>query len=102
MGREATRREMSYLDAGIEAFYMAQELDTSLDLEGAVRAAIDCAVNTAQRGITRGTRDDILEKAEDLDDNEESDLFEDGPAALLWYAKLLDDMLPPEQRLDTQ
>lgn len=100
MGREATRREMSYVEAGVEVFYL--EANGDLDTEGAVRAAIEAAVATAHRGFIRGTRDDILEKAEDLDADEGNDLNEDGVASLLWYAKLLDETLPHEQRIENQ
>lgn len=66
----------------------------------AFRAAIEAALNKAHRGFIAGVRDDILDKAEELDIDEDSDLVDDGPAALLSYAKLLDDTLPPEQRLE--
>lgn len=99
MGREATRREMSPEQAGMEVFGM-ELLNGGGNVEAAVRAAIEAAVATAHRGFIQGTRADILEKAEDLDDDEESDLVEDGVAALLWYAKLLDETLPPELRLE--
>lgn len=100
MGRDATGREVSYIDAGVEVFYM--EASQGLDTEGAVRAAIEAAVATAHRGFTRGTRDDILEKAEDLDATEnpgDDSIVFDGAAALMWYAHLLDETLPPEQQL---
>lgn len=97
MGREATRREMSPVDAGMEAFYIAQAVNG--DLERCVREAIAAGVETAYRAWSQDIRDDVLAKAEALDDDDECDLQEDGVAALLWYGYTLDGALPPEQQL---
>ena len=101
MGRETTRREASPLASGMEVYFMEHESGT--ELESAVMRAIEAGVATAHRAFTRATRDDILEKAENMDhswDDLMSELSEDGPAALIWYASLLDETLPPEQRLE--
>lgn len=94
MGREATRREMSYRDTALEVWDM--ELAQGGSVKGCMLAAVEAAVATALRGQTIGIRDDILEKAEDIDADEDNDLNEDGPAALIFYAMLLDETLPPE------
>lgn len=97
MGREATGREVNYLEAGMEVFGM-ELLDTQ-NVETSVRAAIEAAVATARRAWSRDIRDDVMEKSEDLDNDPDCDLNGDGVAALLWYAYLLDEELPPEQQL---
>lgn len=101
MGRNASGRAESPLEAGLDLYRFEIEHMGS-NHEDALVTAINAAVSTAHRCFTRGTRDDILEKAEDLDDDETNDLNDDGPAALLWYAKLLDETLPHEQRLENQ
>lgn len=101
MGREATRREMSYHDAAAEVWDLEFTHGTT-SAKQAMLAAVEAAVATAHRGFIRGTRDDILEKAEDLDADEDDDLNNDGVASLVWYAMLLDETLPPEQRMENQ
>jgi hypothetical protein len=106
MGRQATGRAPTHEDVVDHAVWV---YDETLEFDPrnpndahakALRAAIEAALNMAHRGFIQGTRDDIIEKAVDLDTDEENDMNEDGVASLLWYAKLLDETLPPENRLD--
>lgn len=98
MGRNAPRREMSYGQAALETYRM--EIEHGVPHETALASAVECAVATANRAFTVGTRDDILEKAEDIDNDEGNGFQDDGPAALIFYAYLLDETLPPELRLN--
>ena len=96
MGREATRREMNYMASAMEVFSISRQMNT--DVERAVREAVEAAINVFHRRVVIGIRDDLMEKAEDLDADYENDLTLDGVASLLWYAYLLDETLPPEYR----
>jgi hypothetical protein len=102
MGREATRREMSPMESGLETFKLQQAMGyhEGIYQEEAMMTAIQAAVETGRRIFIREMRDMLLYKAEELDSDEDNDLFDDGPAALLSYAKDLDEMLPFEQRLE--
>jgi hypothetical protein len=93
---------MDPIAVGLEVFQIQQALGygRGISQEEALTKAIKAAVIADRRGYIQTVRDDILEKAEELDDDAENDMFEDGPAALLWYAKILDDLLPPEHRLE--
>lgn len=100
MGRDTTGREMNSTQSGIQAYEL--EIILGHDHETALRAALEASIHVARREFTRGTRADILEKAEDLDATEnpgDDSIVFDGAAALIWYAELLDETLPPEQRL---
>lgn len=96
MGRQTSGREMNSTDSGIEAYRL--EMAVSNDHEVAIRAALEAAIHVARRDFTGSIRDDLMKIAEDLDSGED-DLAEDGVASLIWYAKNLDDALPPELRL---
>ena len=96
MGREATRREVGYQEAALETFELERTLGASED--AAIVKAVEAAVSTYRRSFIVGVRDDLLYKAEELDADEDNDLNEDGPAALIWYAIGIDETLPPEQR----
>jgi hypothetical protein len=101
MRREAPGREVNSTQSGIEAYDL--EISLGRDHEAALRSALEAAIHVAWREFYRATRDDILEKAEDMDLSSDvlmDDLSTDGPASLIWYAALLDETLPPEQRLD--
>lgn len=106
MGREATGRAPDFEDILSHCRWVFDETlefdprDADTAFDKAFRAAIEAALNTSHRGFVQGVRDDILEKALDLDNDEDNDMNEDGVASLLSYAKLLDDMLPPENRLE--
>jgi hypothetical protein len=96
MAPAIARREASYKEAAKEAFGM-ELIANGGNVESAVSACIEVAVATAHRDFVISIRDDILEKAEDLDASD-NDMNDDGPAALIWYAILLDEILPPELR----
>lgn len=74
------------------------EAQLGADDDEALRRAFRTAIHRAQQGFIMEVRDDILEQAETLDADEESDLIEDGVASLIWYAIVLDEKLPPELR----
>lgn len=99
MGRETTGREMNYVDSALEVFHMETQLGATDD--EALVSAIESAVSSAQRAFIAEVRDDILSKAEELDDDEDNDLVDDGVASLIWYAICLDERLPPEQRKES-
>lgn len=96
MGREATRRETGYLQAGLDVYLM--ETHAGITKADALVHAIEAAVATAHRGFVQDARDDVMRRAEFLD-TEDVDFSDDGVASLLWYAKSLDDTLPLEMRL---
>lgn len=90
--------EMPYKEAGLEVFGM--EILQGTEITRAVSAAIESAVQTAQREFLAGVRDDLLVQAEALDADEESAFWDDGPGALILYAYEIDQRLPMEQRKD--
>jgi hypothetical protein len=105
MGRETSRRAPGFEQILSHAAWVYEEtawmaINDPECFEKAFRAAIDAAINKAHQGFTIGVLDDILEKAEDLDADPDNDLNEDGVASLIWYAKLLDETLPEELRLE--
>lgn len=97
MGQDTTGRAATPLEAGLATFEFARRVTD--DLERAVTEAIASAVVAAHRGFVQATRDDILEKAVDLSNEEDNDINDDGVASLIWYAQLLDETLPPDYRL---
>lgn len=99
MGREATGREMSAVDAAMEVFRMETALGATDD--DALKSAIESAVAAAHRACMAIVRDDILMQSEALDADEDNDLLDDGVAALIWYAIELDERLPPEMRRES-
>jgi hypothetical protein len=105
MGRETTGRAPSFEEILSHAAWVYEEtawMDINAPdcFEKAFRAAVSAAVSKSHQGFTIGVLDDILEKAEDLDADPDNDLNEDGVASLIWYAKLLDETLPEELRLE--
>jgi len=91
-----------YKTAGLQAYDLEKIMRN--DTRSAIEIAIEAAVATASRAWTKATRDDILEKAEDMDVSDGGttmdDLSTDGPASLIWYASLLDETLPYEDQLE--
>lgn len=106
MGRDTTGRAPTHEEILNHARWVydetlefdPQDLDAAFDK--AFAAAVEAALHRAHQGFIIGTLEDILEKAEDLDADPFNDLNDDGPAALIWYAKLLDETLPEEYRLE--
>jgi hypothetical protein len=96
MGQDTAGREADYIETAMHVFHLETQLGAPDD--DALKHAFEAAIARAQQGFIIGVRDDILDKAETLDADEESDLIEDGVASLIWYAIVLDDQLPPELR----
>lgn len=96
MGQDTAGREADYIESAMHVFHLETQLGASDD--DALRHAFEAAIARSQQYSIVAIRDDILEKAEELDDDETSDLADDGPASLIWYAITLDEMLPLELR----
>lgn len=71
------------------------ELQLGADIEDALRKALESALVTHERHVTSEIAERAAKMAEDLDEPGE-DLYDDGPAALLWLAQVLQDMLPKD------
>jgi len=96
MGREATRGETSPVAAGLEAYELALAVGLTHDV--AIMTALGATEQTTRINCLTGTRDNLLWMAEEIDANEELDLNVDGPASLIFAAKVINDVLPPEQQ----
>jgi hypothetical protein len=76
------------------------ERDLGSDHDAALASSIEAAMNTAYSQFVAETRNDILNEAERLSYDDESEFADDGVAALIWYAYELDELLPTEMRID--
>lgn len=74
------------------------ELQLGADIEDALRKALEAALITHERHLTSEWAERVAHMAEDIDDPEE-DMYEDGPAALMWLARVLHDMLPADPEM---
>lgn len=87
------RIPLDILNAATETAML--ELQLGADVEDALRKALTSALVTHHRHVTAEIAERAARMAEELDDPDE-DLYEDGPAALLWLAQMLHDMLPAD------
>lgn len=95
MGRETTRGT-SPIDCGLEAFQLS--VAVGMTPEEALRTALGATEQAAHIAALASTRDILLETAEDIDEQEDCDLYDDGPASLIFAAIAIDEVLPPELR----
>jgi hypothetical protein len=87
-----------YREAGMDVYGLNIQLGATQG--DSVLSAIEAAVQAAQRTFTRETRDDLLVRAEAIEADYGSQLYDDGVAALIWYAACLDETLPYEEQLE--
>lgn len=82
------------LAAAIQTYH----LELSMGIEPQV--AMERAVASSLAAQDRATRAELAETAaklaEGLDEDDDDDLFDDGPAALWWFAKAIMDTLPQD------
>jgi hypothetical protein len=76
------------------------ELQIGADVEDAMRKGLESALGLHERHVLAETAERAVQMSEELEeDGYRDDLFDDGPAALLWLAQVLHDMLPPDPGL---
>lgn len=108
MGRDTSGRAPTYEEIVEHARWVHDEtlwadINDPRAYDKAFEAAIASAYNMGQQEVIENIREDMIAKAVELDgEDQASDLAEDGVAALLWYAKHLNDMLPPEHQLENR
>lgn len=81
------------LSAAVETAHL--ELQLGADIQSALRKALEAALATHERHVTSEIAERAMMMASEIEDPD-ADLFDDGPAALLWLAQVLQEMLPPD------
>lgn len=84
------------LDSAVETATL--ELQLGADMPDALRKALESALATHEWHVTSEVAERAAQMAVELDDPE-AELYDDGPAALLWLAQVLHSMLPPDPRV---
>jgi hypothetical protein len=76
---------------------MELEFSMGTSADDVMENVVEAVIEAQSREMLRNIRDWICAEAEALD-GQESDLNEDGVAALLWFARELDEEIPMEVR----
>lgn len=74
--------------------------DVMLLGESSLEDVISAAIVSARIDWLKQERERLLSLAEDLDEDEDNDLNDDGVAALIWAAKIINDDLPVDERIE--
>lgn len=73
------------------------ELQVGADVQEAILKGLESALGLHERHVLSEVAERAAQMSEKLEeDGCHDDLFDDGPAALLWLAQVLHDMLPPD------
>ncbi len=89
---------MNHVERALEAYRL--ERDYGHDHARAFTAAVTAVQGAIENDLIARVRNDMMEEAERLDNDEDDVFWDDGPGALLMFAYGLDERLPPEQRKD--
>ncbi len=82
------------LDGAVETYRLEYAL--SNDFSRALRTALESALAAQDRHARAEIVQRIIWLAEKIDNDDDDDLATDGPAALLWFARAIQETLPQD------
>ncbi len=82
------------LAAAVQTYNL--EIGLGAEHDEAVKRAIESALTAWQLDVWDDAARKAIQMAEELDDSDDDDLATDGPAALLWLAREIQQTLPQD------